>query len=320
MSQVTAPILLDSTGQDISAKLQAIANAINGGTIDPLTVTQNGTYTPSGTTLGYGPVTVDVQSGGGVPLLTRAQWNALSTAQKKAYGLLAIQDANSGFDRGKLVYGADYSPFVKLLEVCQNAYNSVPTTYIADTAMRVLAINCNVHTNTDSTACTATITTTGTVIATDTQTSTTASGGSSTAGQMTFSVIDLAVGDTIILSNNSVVNTKQIHLIIESDITTLTNIYWDIWPDKKSGNQFTKTLGATKKYLVFALQISNNTRSQSISADINPVTASITYDGSSTNYYAYMTALVYAAGNVIISTSDVENFIGNAYAVYEVTT
>lgn len=64
MSQVTAPILLDSTGQDISAKLQAIANAINGGTIDPLSVTQNGTYTPSGTTLGYGPVTVNVGGGG----------------------------------------------------------------------------------------------------------------------------------------------------------------------------------------------------------------------------------------------------------------
>lgn len=64
MSQVTAPILLDSTGQDISAKLQAIANAINGGTIDPLTVTQNGTYTPSGTTIGYGPVTVNVGGGG----------------------------------------------------------------------------------------------------------------------------------------------------------------------------------------------------------------------------------------------------------------
>lgn len=48
--------------------------------------------------------------GGDVPLLTRAQWNALSTAQKQAYGLLAIQDSNSGFDRGELVYGADYQP------------------------------------------------------------------------------------------------------------------------------------------------------------------------------------------------------------------
>lgn len=110
MSTVTDPVMLDSTGQIIVSKLQDVIDAINGGTIDPLTVTQNGTYTPSGTTLGYGPVTVDVQGGGSIPLLTRAQWDALSTAQKQAYGLLAIQDANSGFDRGELVYGADYLP------------------------------------------------------------------------------------------------------------------------------------------------------------------------------------------------------------------
>lgn len=64
MSQVTDPVMLDTTGQDIVAKLQDVIDAINGGTIDPLTVTQNGTYTPSGTTLGYGPVTVNVQGGG----------------------------------------------------------------------------------------------------------------------------------------------------------------------------------------------------------------------------------------------------------------
>lgn len=141
MSQVTAPILLDSTGQDISAKLQAIANAINGGTIDPLTVTQNGTYTPSGTTLGYGPVTVDVQSGGGIPLLTRAEWEAKSTAQKHAYGLLAIQDVNSGFDRGELVYGADYQP-VELLQsgTAKNAA-TVNTTVTGHYKLFVLAIN-----------------------------------------------------------------------------------------------------------------------------------------------------------------------------------
>lgn len=112
MSQVTDPVMLDSTGQIIVSKLQDVIDAINGGTIDPLTVTQNGTYTPSGTTLGYGPVTVDVQGGGGVPLLTRAEWDALTLAQKQEYGLLAIQDANSGFNRGKLVYGADYLPIV----------------------------------------------------------------------------------------------------------------------------------------------------------------------------------------------------------------
>lgn len=47
-------------------------------------------------------------SGGGVPLLTQAEWDALSTAQKQAYDLVAIQNKNSGFLRGTLAYGADY--------------------------------------------------------------------------------------------------------------------------------------------------------------------------------------------------------------------
>lgn len=63
MSQVTDPVMLDSTGQIIVSKLQDVIDAINGGTIDPLTITQNGTYTPSGTTLGYGPVTVNIGGG-----------------------------------------------------------------------------------------------------------------------------------------------------------------------------------------------------------------------------------------------------------------
>ena len=48
--------------------------------------------------------------GGGskVPLLSKASWDALTAAQKRAYGLVAIQVSNSGFDRGKLYSGADY--------------------------------------------------------------------------------------------------------------------------------------------------------------------------------------------------------------------
>lgn len=270
------------------------------------------------------PVMIGGSGGGGgggdVPLLTRAAWNELTTAQKQSYGLVAVQDANSGFDRGELVYGAGFVPFIRLLEVCQTAYGSGPTTYTADRVMRVLAINTNTHRNTDSSACTAVITTTGTVVATDTQTSTTSAESSVTAGQMTFSIIDLTVGDTITMSNNTVSETEQIHLLIETDISSLTNVYWDIWPDQKSGNSFTKVLDSTKKYLVVVLQISKNTQSQTISANIAPVDLSITYGGADTRNYAYMGALVENAANVTIQTGNVNNFVGSAYAVYEVTT
>lgn len=56
---------------------------------------------------------LDIPGGsGGVDLLTETEWNALTTAQKQAYGLVAIQQASSGYERGILVNGADYvEPF-----------------------------------------------------------------------------------------------------------------------------------------------------------------------------------------------------------------
>lgn len=92
----------------------------------------------------YGnPVMMGGSGGGGgdIPLLTKAQWDALSTAQKQAYGLLAIQDADSGFDRGELVYGADY----RVVELLQSgtARNSITvnTTVTGNYKLFVLAIN-----------------------------------------------------------------------------------------------------------------------------------------------------------------------------------
>lgn len=60
----------------------------------------------------YGnPIMLGGSGGGsGVPLLTKAEWNALTTEEKQSYGLVAVQDANSGFDRGELYYGVDYIP------------------------------------------------------------------------------------------------------------------------------------------------------------------------------------------------------------------
>ena len=48
-------------------------------------------------------------SGGGIPLLTRDEWNALTTEQKRSYDLLAIQDSSIGFSRGELVCGSAYN-------------------------------------------------------------------------------------------------------------------------------------------------------------------------------------------------------------------
>ncbi len=47
--------------------------------------------------------------GGGIPLLQQSAWDALTIAQKRSYGLVAIQDSSTGFNRGLLVNGADYA-------------------------------------------------------------------------------------------------------------------------------------------------------------------------------------------------------------------
>ena len=47
--------------------------------------------------------------GGGVPLMTRAEWDALSTSEKQQYGLVGVEDYDTGYYRGTLCYGADYN-------------------------------------------------------------------------------------------------------------------------------------------------------------------------------------------------------------------
>ena len=74
--------------------------------LEEVTITENGEYLPSEGYYGIGKAIVSTPTG--VPLLTRAEWDALTTAQKQSYGLVAIQDAITGFLRGELVNGADY--------------------------------------------------------------------------------------------------------------------------------------------------------------------------------------------------------------------
>lgn len=58
----------------------------------------------------YGnPIMLGGSGGGsGVPLMTKAEWSALTTEEKQSYGLVAVQEANTGYKRGILYYGEDY--------------------------------------------------------------------------------------------------------------------------------------------------------------------------------------------------------------------
>lgn len=79
MAQVTEPIILDSTGQDIVTKLDGIVRALNPPVLITKTITQNGTYNASSDEAdGYSSVTVEVQ-----PVsLSQSEYNALSEAEK----------------------------------------------------------------------------------------------------------------------------------------------------------------------------------------------------------------------------------------------
>lgn len=99
---------IDTKDSEARADLADLEDYVEAMTPVSLSVTENGTYTAPTGVFGYSPVTVNVQ--GGAEIITRSAWNALTTAQKQAKGLVAIQDASTGFKRGEFVNGADYIP------------------------------------------------------------------------------------------------------------------------------------------------------------------------------------------------------------------
>lgn len=74
-----------------------------------------------------------MMSGGGATgaeIITRADWDTLTTAEKQAKGLVAIQDATTGYRRGIFVNGADYTPTPEIVYAgSKQNQDAIPLSY-----------------------------------------------------------------------------------------------------------------------------------------------------------------------------------------------
>ena len=100
---------IDTKDSEARADLADLEDYVEGIAPVSLSVTENGTYTAPTGVFGYSPVTVNVPPSG-VEIIDESDWDAMTTAQKQAKGVVAIRQFNSGYDRGVLVNGADYPP------------------------------------------------------------------------------------------------------------------------------------------------------------------------------------------------------------------
>lgn len=97
----------------------------NASTLITKNITQNGTYNASDDNAdGYSSVNVNVSGGGGgnCTINTKAQWDALTFAQKRAQGLTVIRDVNNQAN------GVWYNMFYAVVDIIKEFFNSVQET------------------------------------------------------------------------------------------------------------------------------------------------------------------------------------------------
>lgn len=92
--------------------------------------------------------------GGGIEVIEERVWQSYSSEQKRSYGLVAIQTSNSGYERGLLVFGADYDGYT----VIDSGWAVSSKSYTFDTSGKfklfVIALNSEASTQTLSASCT----------------------------------------------------------------------------------------------------------------------------------------------------------------------
>lgn len=97
---------------DTTLNNEVVVNVPGSADLGTKSITANGTYTATDDSLdGYSSVTVNVSGSGGIPLLSQAQWDALNVSEKQAYGYVGVYTTESGYNRGKLYYGANCPDF-----------------------------------------------------------------------------------------------------------------------------------------------------------------------------------------------------------------
>ena len=95
-------------------ELTSIANAIR---------TKGGTQAQLVFPTGFVSAVQEIPTGGSIPTFTQAEWDALTTDQKKAVGFAVIVKSNSGFIRGDYIYGGDFSAYLPYSEfnvICES--------------------------------------------------------------------------------------------------------------------------------------------------------------------------------------------------------
>lgn len=97
-----------NTAQITNLKVYDYSAGAASGILEPLTIETNGIYYPPTGANGISQVTVNIENG--IKVFSKSAWDAMTTEQKRTYGLVAIQEESSGYKRGVLVNGLDYIP------------------------------------------------------------------------------------------------------------------------------------------------------------------------------------------------------------------
>ena len=218
MPIINKRLATDATAQRIATALEYFADRNPNPILIEKTIIHNGTYNASSDNAdGYSSVTVNVSEGSGVPILTSTQWNTMTRQQKHEYGLVAIQYADTGYDRGELVNGSDYTDrIVQWGTAASSATISVSVTG----AYKLIVIALNNEASTYNLTISATLNNTALTGQTLSYNSYYASGNN--RRNYRFNVYDIEVenGDAIGISLTNVSNyTAIVYAIVDSDIS-----------------------------------------------------------------------------------------------------